>query len=114
MALSVIGCWVLFITARHAVDGFEDDFGFHLGIAPPVTSLYPVATQLAFAPAELARAMLPASPKRRRKAGSKPPMLPANLDVGDLNPRPASQPQPGHSEESKTSQSDQSQIPPVA
>lgn len=114
MALFATGCWIIVIAARHAVDGFEDEFGFHLGVAPPITSLYPVIARSAYIPAALARAVLPASPKRRRKAGSKPPMLPPNMKVEDLNPRPASRPQPDKSAESKTSQSGQGHLPPLA
>jgi hypothetical protein len=114
MALFAIGCWILFTAARHAVEGFEDEFGFHLGVAPPITSLYPALTQSLYSPAELARALVPSLPKRRRKAGSKPPMLPANLNVADLNPRPAPKSLTDKPEESKTSPSGQTQIPPVA
>jgi hypothetical protein len=93
MTFMVFGSWILIINARRAVDGFEDAFGFHFGIPPAITSLYPSAEMAAaYAPDESARAAVPPSPTPRRNAGSKPPMLPATLEVEDLNPRPAQNP----------------------
>lgn len=106
-----IGCWILFTSARRSVEGYEDEFGFHFGIAPPLTSLYSALAQAAYLPAELVRAVVPPVSKRRRKAGSKPPMLPTNLQVDDLNPRPASKSQPHQSEKSKKAQSGLTQAP---
>jgi hypothetical protein len=96
VAFAATAAWTLFIAARHAVDGFEDEFGFHLGVAPPITSLYPALGQSVYAPAELLRAVVPALPKRRRKRGTKPPMLPANLNVDDLRSGPAIKSQAGN------------------
>lgn len=106
MTFMVFGSWILIINARRAVDGFEDAFGFHFGIPPAITSLYPSADPaVAYAPDESARAAVPQAPTPRRNAGSKPPMLPATLEVDDLNPRPAqNENEPKQSAERKSGQ----------
>jgi hypothetical protein len=103
--------WTLVTAVRRAVDGFEDEFGFHLGVAPPVTSLYPALGQSAYTPAEMARARVPTVTKRRRKRGTKPPMLPVNLDTSDLRSGPAVKSQSDDVGTSQASSSGQTQIP---
>jgi hypothetical protein len=80
------GTYILFRAVRRAEDGFENEHGFQLGIAPSVQSLY---SRPVLAPAAPARAVIPEATRRissRRPSGSKPPMLPANLTLADLNP----------------------------
>jgi hypothetical protein len=86
LVVMVIGTGVLADAMRRAEDGFENEQGFQPGIAPGVLSLYPFPS---YAPAMPVRAAVPEittpiSP--RRPPGSKPPMLPPDLTVADLNP----------------------------
>lgn len=86
MVVMVIGTWVLIGAIRRAQDGFENEHGFQLGIAPPLQSVYALP---GFSQAGPARAVVPeiiTTKSPRRPQGSKPPMLPANLTVADLNP----------------------------
>ena len=88
LVVMVIGTWVLIGAVRRAEDGFENEQGFQLGIAPPVQSLYSLPV---YAPITPARAVIPeVTPHKssRRPPGSKPPMLPVNLTTADLNPSP--------------------------
>ena len=87
LVVMAIGTWVLSGAIRRAEDGFENEQGFQLGIAPPVQSLYSVPT---YAPAAPARAAFPeiTLPKPpRRPPSSKPPMLPVGLTAADLDTR---------------------------
>ena len=86
LVVMATGTWVLIGAIRRAEVGFENEHGFQLGIAPPVQSLYSFPV---YAPAAPARAVIPEiipQVSSRRPPGSKPPMLPANLTVADLNP----------------------------
>jgi len=88
LVVMAIGTWLLANSVRRAEDGFENALGFQLGIAPAVLSLY---SYPAYIPAAPARAEIPEFTTQnapRRPPGSKPPMLPANLTVADLNPSP--------------------------
>lgn len=90
----LIGGWALIKAAREATDGYEDDLGFHAGATPALVLLGPLAPPAtAYAPDDSARASVPAEtvakqPEARTILGSKPPMLPADLQADDLNPRP--------------------------
>lgn len=89
----LVGGGTLFTSVMRAAEGFEDEYGFHFGLTPALMVLYPQSvTTLAYVPAEPVRAEVPDAPKPRRNAGSKPPMLPANLEADDLNPRPVIKP----------------------
>ena len=86
LVVMVIGTWVLVGAIRRAEVGFENEHGFQLGIPSPMQSHHPLQT---YAPAIPARANLPEFNQQkpsRRNRGSKPPMLPVNLSVSDLNP----------------------------
>ena len=86
LVVIALGTWILAGAVRRAEDGFENEFGFQLGITPSVQSLYSFPV---YAPAAPARAVIPESTLQfssRRPPDSKPPMLPANLTVADLNP----------------------------
>ncbi len=85
----LIGSWTLLTNILRAVEGYEDEFGFHFGLTPAIFAHYPMpAAPVAYKPADAARAEVPDAPQPRRNAGSKPPMLPVNLDAEDLHPRP--------------------------
>jgi hypothetical protein len=91
LTIMAVGAFTLVVSAQSALDGFEDMLGFHFGIAPAVTSLFSIFPEagLAYEPAYVATAAVPSSVKGRRKSGSKPPLLPTNLDIADLKPRPS-------------------------
>jgi hypothetical protein len=91
LTIMAMGACTLIVSAQHALEGFEDMLGFHFGAAPAVTSLFSAfpGAGLAYEPASAARAAVPSSAKSRRKSGSKPPLLPTNLDIADLKPRPS-------------------------
>jgi hypothetical protein len=88
LLLLLLGGWSLAHASRNAREGYQDEFGFHFGQTPPVTSLYDSFGNGGFY-GQLGRAPLTQVTKRSRNGGSKPPMLPANLTVDDLNPQPA-------------------------
>lgn len=93
-ATFVIGGGMLIKAAREATDGYENEFGFHAGATPAWVMDGPVATPTtAYAPDTSVRASVPdepsaKQPEARTIRGSKPPMLPADLQADDLNPRP--------------------------
>ncbi len=93
-AVLLLGGGVLIAVASKATDGYEDEFGFHAGATPAWVLLGPAATpNTAFAPDDSVRAAVPdepaaKQPEARTIRGSKPPMLPADLQADDLNPRP--------------------------
>ncbi len=90
----LIGGWALIKAAQDATDGYEDEVGFHTGATPAIVLLGPIAAPtVAYAPDASARAAVPdepaaKQPEARTILGSKPPMLPADLQADDLNPRP--------------------------
>jgi hypothetical protein len=86
LAVMAAGTWALMNAIGQADDGFQNEYGFQVGIAPPVLSLYP---RPVYAPAAPARAVVPEITHQkspRRPQNSKPPMLPVDLRVTDLNP----------------------------
>jgi hypothetical protein len=91
-AVLLLGGVVLITAASKATDGYEDEFGFHAGPTPAWILLGPAATpSTAYAPDASARASMPEDPTARQPEartirGSKPPMLPADLQANDLNP----------------------------
>lgn len=93
-AVLLLGGVVVITAASKATDGYEDEFGFHAGATPAWVLLGPVATPATvYAPDSSARASVPdeptaKQPEARAIRGSKPPMLPADLQADDLNPRP--------------------------
>lgn len=90
----LLGGLALIATARAAKDGYEDDFGFHAGPTPAWLTLGPaMAPSTVYTPDTSARASVPEEPTAKQPEGrtilgSKPPMLPADLQADDLNPRP--------------------------
>lgn len=94
IACFLVGGWALIKAVRSATDGYEDEFGFHAGPTPAWVLLSPFATPAStYAPDAPARASVPDDPTAREPEartirGSKPPMLPADLQADDLNPRP--------------------------
>ncbi len=75
---------------RHAMEGYEDEVGFHFGATPAALFLSPapISPPTPFAPDTAERAMPPQEnkPSGRHILGSKPPMLPAELQAEDLKP----------------------------
>jgi hypothetical protein len=96
-AVILIGGWALISAARAATDGYEDELGFHAGATPAWIVLGPAKAPItAYTPDASARASVPEDstaqpPEGRTIRGSKPPMLPADLQADDLNPRPPQQ-----------------------
>ncbi len=86
MAVMVIGTWVLIGAIRRAQDGFENEYGFQLGIVPSLQSAYALPGFPQTAPARAVMPEITPTKSPRRPQGSKPPMLPPNLTVADLNP----------------------------
>lgn len=88
LALVVASASALFRAIHRAREGYEDEFGFHLGSTPAFLFLHPapVAFSSPFVPDAPTRAEPPleAKPEGRTILGSKPPMLPADLQAEDL------------------------------
>lgn len=93
----LFGGWALIRAARVATDGYEDEWGYHAGSTPAWILLGPApAPTTAYVPDASTRACVPEAPaaqqpEARTIRGSKPPMLPADLQADDLNPRPPQQ-----------------------
>ena len=86
MVVMVIGTWVLRGALRRAEDGFENELGFQLGFSSPMQTVCALPANSQTGPA---RAVVPENStikSPRRPQGSKPPMLPVNLTLSDLNP----------------------------
>jgi hypothetical protein len=111
IAFFTFGGWNLVQATRYAPEGFEDDLGFHLGVTPQLGSLYPRLASSTFSPANQARASVPKTPKRRQIRGSKPPMLPPEMSVQDLNPSSPDKSQQKSPSHSQDPQAGQTQIP---
>ena len=93
-AVFLLGSVALITATGKATEGYEDEFGFHAGPTPAWILLGPTpAPGTAYAPDASARACVPEDPtasqqpEARTIRGSKPPMLPADLQADDLNPR---------------------------
>jgi hypothetical protein len=75
---------------QHAIEGYEDEAGFHFGPTPAALFLFPAPTTspAPFLPDNSERAMMSqeTKPEGRQILGSKPPMLPADLQAEDLKP----------------------------
>jgi len=107
LLLLMIGGWTLIHATQRAIEGYQDEFGFHFGPTPLACSFF--SNQESFDSPEKSTTK---KTKLSRSTGSKPPMLPEGMMVDDLNPRPA----PGLKRQSKSdsrnnSQSGQTQIP---
>lgn len=92
LAAVLTGAGALLKAVRQAIEGYEDESGFHFGPTPAwVILLGPIAEvpSTAYAPDTSARANPPAEvkPEGRNILGSKPPMLPADLQAEDLKPQ---------------------------
>ncbi len=100
LAMMVAGGATLLRAIQLALDGYEDELGFHLGPPPVFLFLHPAPVIYAtpFAPDSSMRAepALVAKPEERTILGSKPPMLPTDLQAEDLK-KPT-----GHSSEAPT------------
>ncbi|RXK55324.1 hypothetical protein ESB00_05345 [Oleiharenicola lentus] len=77
---------------RHAMEGYEDEVGFHFGPTPATLFLSPAPTvpSTPFLPDNTERASPPSDvkPEGRKILGSKPPMLPVELQAEDLKSPP--------------------------
>lgn len=88
LAIMALGTLTLVSGTRSAMEGFEDLLGFHFGEEPELLPRVPGPVS-AFEPAHSPRASVPTAIQERREPDSKPPLLPNNLSVADLNPLPA-------------------------
>jgi hypothetical protein len=93
-AVLLLGGVALITAVGKATEGYEDEFGFHAGPTPAWILLGPAsAPATAYTPDASTRACVPEAPaaqqpEARTIRGSKPPMLPADLQADDLHPRP--------------------------
>jgi hypothetical protein len=89
LLLIITGCWMLFHAARNAIEGYQDELGFHFGPTPLSFSFYSASGSFFHDSVGSTLKAAGKSAKRPRTSGSKPPMLPEGLNIDDLNPQPA-------------------------
>ena len=112
LLIVMIGGWTFIHAIQRAIEGYQDELGFHFGPTPPAYSFFTSQASSLYDPPDSTEKPKAEKAKRRQSAGSKPPMLPEGMLVDDLNPQPArSLKRQAKSDSRPNPQSGQTQIP---